>query len=64
VSEANPLDRFVMWLAGRIDDAMIWFYVWRGGADTPCGRVQSWARDRRKTDAFDATMKAKKYFDT
>jgi hypothetical protein len=60
----RPLDLLVMWLAGCIDNVLIWFYVWRGDADTPCGRIQSWAREARKNDGFETTMKAKRHFDT
>jgi len=60
----RPFNLLVMWLAGLMDDVLIWFYVWKGNADTPCGRVQSWARAKRNGRVFEIAVKAKKHFDT
>jgi hypothetical protein len=60
----NQFERLVMCFAGAIDDAMIWYYLWRGVCDCPCGKLQTWARIKRKGDGMEATLKAKKKLGT
>jgi len=48
------------WIAGKIDNLMIRFYVWRGDDDKPCtSKIQVWARRTRRGDGYEATIKAK-----
>jgi hypothetical protein len=47
----------IIYVAGIIDDLMIRYYVWRDDCDTPCNRLQAWARFNRKGDGMEATLK-------